>query len=245
METNNQIQPIVDLHMHIVPGVDDGARSIEESIEMLKLAEQQGVTDVFCTSHNGYSFEDGEAYLRSYSLLKQAANRAGIPIRLHKGCEVLCASEYMEDIIYGLDEGVFSTLGNTKYVLTELYPDAKPSEALRIIQALKAYGYKPIIAHMERNYNITGMMTGVLIQSGALIQVNVFSFSEEENEQIRKRACELLENQYIHFIGSDAHRLDHRPPAIRNEVRYILENAEQEYAQKILNDNAKRLLVLS
>ena len=98
---------------------------------------------------------------------------------------------------------------------------------------------------MERNYNITGMMTGVLIQSGALIQVNVFSFSEEENEQIRKRACELLENRYIHFIGSDAHKLDHRPPAIRNGVCYILENAEQEYAQKILNGNAKRLLDLS
>jgi protein-tyrosine phosphatase len=116
---------------------------------------------------------------------------------------------------------------------------------LQIIKVLQEYGYKPIIAHMERNFNITGMMVGVLIQSGALIQINTFSFTEEENEQTRKRAHELLENQYIHFIGSDAHRLDHRPPAIENGVCYILENAEQEYAQKILNDNAKRLLDLS
>ena len=236
---------IVDLHMHVVPSVDDGSRNMEESLEMIRLAEKQGVTDIFCTSHNGYSAEDGEKYCESFRLLKEAVIGAGISVRLHKGCEVLCAAEYMEDILYGLDEGIFQTLGETKYVLTEFYPDTKPSEALTIIQALQEHGYKPIIAHMERYYNLTGFMVGVLIQSGALIQVNAFSFSEEENEQIRKRACELLENQYIHFIGSDAHRLVHRPPAIRNGVCYILENAEQEYAQKILNGNAKRLLVLS
>jgi protein-tyrosine phosphatase len=244
MEKIKEFQPVVDLHMHVVPGVDDGARSIAESLEMLKLAEQQGVTEVFCTSHNGYSFEDGEAYQHSFSLLNQAASGVGIQIKLHKGCEVLCASEYMEDIIYGLDEGVFSTLANTKYVLAELYPDTKPSEALQIIKILQKHRYKPIIAHMERNYNITGMMVGVLIQSGALIQVNVGSFAEE-NSQFKKRACELLENQYIHFIGSDSHRLDHRPPEIESGVLYILKNTEQEYALKILNGNAKQLLTLS
>ena len=244
MKTIEKIQPIIDLHMHVVPGVDDGSRSIEESLELLKLAEQQGVTNVFCTSHNGYSFEDGEAYQRSFSLLEQAASEAGIQIKLHKGCEVLCASEHMEDIIYGLDENVFSTLGNTKYVLTELYSDTKPSEALQIIKILQEHGYKPIIAHMERNFNITGMMVGVLIQSGALIQVNVGSFAEKDS-QFKKRACELLENKNVHFIGSDAHRLDHRPPKVESGIRYILENTEKEYAEKILHGYAKDLLSIS
>lgn len=234
--------PIVDLHMHVVPDIDDGSRNIEESIEILKLAEQQGVTDVFCTSHNGYSAEDGEAYQKTFDLLKQSAEEADIQIRLHKGCEVLCAAEYIDDIIYGLEEGIFPTLGDTKYVLTELYMDTKPSEAIQIVKALQEHGYKPIIAHMERNFNITGYMVGMLINCGALIQVNAFSFADEEDEGVKQRARELLNNRYIHFIGSDAHRQNHRPPKVDNGVKYILETTDQEYAMKILNGNAKQLL---
>ena len=233
---------IVDIHMHVVPGYDDGSESIEESLEMLRLAESQGVTDVFCTSHNGYSKEDGEQYRVSFAQLEKAANDEKINIRLHKGCEVRCAAEYMDEIIYGLDNGIFSTLGNSKYVLTELYPDSKPSEALTIIKALTEHGYKPIIAHMERNYNITSLMVRLLIQSGALIQVNAHSFADDSDRDVRERARELLRNKYVHFIGSDAHRIDYRPPKIEAGVRYILDTADDEYASQILNANLSLLL---
>ena len=193
---------IVDLHMHIVPGVDDGSRTIEESIEMLEMAKGQGVTDVFCTSHNGYCEEDGERYLNSFNALTKAVEEANIGVRLHKGCEVLCAGDYIDDIIYGLDIGVFQTLGNSKYVLTELYSDTKPSEALLIIKTLTEHGYQPVIAHMERNYNITGRMVGLLIAAGALIQVNAISLTDEADLDIRERARELLRNRYIHLTAN-------------------------------------------
>ena len=241
----NKYEPthkIVDIHMHVVPGYDDGSESIEESLEMLRLAESQGVTDVFCTSHNGYSKEDGEQYQDSFARLEKAVNEENINIRLHKGCEVRCAAEYMDDIVYGLDNGIFSTLGNSKYVLTELYPDAKPSEALTIIKALTEHGYKPIIAHMERNYNITSLMVRLLIQSGALIQVNAHSFADDSDTDIRERARELLRNKYVHFIGSDAHRIDYRPPKIEAGVRYILDNVDDEYASQILSANLSLLI---
>ena len=106
---------MIDWHSHILPGVDDGARSIEESLEMLNLAKQQGVTDVFCTSHNGYSFDDGEAYLRSFSLLKQVKNEAGIQIKLHKGCEVLSAGKQDEVMIFGMDYALYSENGFRLY----------------------------------------------------------------------------------------------------------------------------------
>ena len=228
---------IVDLHMHVVPGIDDGSRSIEESLQMLKLASEQGVTDVFCTSHNGYCQEDGERYMNAFLKLENAVAEAKINVRIHKGCELLCAGEYIDDIIYGLDIGAFSTLGNSKYVLAELYPDAKPIEALTIIKTLTENRYKPIIAHMERNYNITSLMVRLLIQSGALIQVNAFSLMDESNKEIRERARELLRNKYVHFIGSDAHRIDHRPPNITSGIKYITENADSEYASQILSTN--------
>ena len=232
---------IVDLHMHVVPGIDDGSRSIEESLQMLKLAAEQGVTDVFCTSHNGYCQEDGERYLAAFLRLQDAVNQAKINVQIHKGCEILCAGEYIDDIIYGLDIEAFSTLGNSKYVLAELYSDTKPSEALAIIKKFTDNGYKPIIAHMERNYNITNLMVRLLIQSGALIQVNVFSFVDEADDEIRERARELLRNKYVHFIGSDAHCIDHRPPKISGGIQYILDNVDEEYAAKILRENAKQL----
>ena len=229
---------IVDLHMHVVPGIDDGSRSIEESLQMLKLATEQGVTDVFCTSHNGYCQEDGEHYMNAFVQLKNAVTKAKINVQIHKGCEILCAGEYIDDIIYGLDIGAFSTLGNSKCVLTELYPDAKPSEALTIIKALTEHRYKPIIAHMERNYNITSLMVRLLIQSGALIQVNAHSFADDSDTDIRERARNLLRNKYVHFIGSDAHRIDHRPPSLKSGVQYILENADKEYAHSVLSGNS-------
>jgi len=236
--------PVVDLHMHVVPGVDDGAREVYESIDLLELAEMQGVTDVFCTSHNGYSLEDGEAYQKAFDLLKKTAEEADISIKLHKGCEVLCAAEYIDDIIYGLDEGIFPTLGETKYILTEFYMDTKPSEAIRIIKALKDHGYLPIIAHMERNFNITGPMVGILIHCGALVQVNANSFVDEEDESCKQRARELLNSQYIHFIGSDGHRVNHRPPKMDNGIQYLLDNADHTYAKKILYENARNLLLV-
>ena len=233
---------IVDLHMHVVPGIDDGAPNMGEALKMLKLAEQQGIVDLFCTSHNGYSKEDGENYLYAFNKLKDRVSQLGINIRLHKGCEILCAAEYIDEILYGLEIGAFSTLGNSKYVLTELYPDTRPSEALLIVDKLKNNGYQPIIAHMERNNNITGLMVATLIQSGAMIQVNAHSFVDEKDVEIKERARELLKNQYIHFIGSDAHRITHRPPNVLFGVKYILENTDNNYAMSILNGNAARLI---
>lgn len=242
MAKNKNI-PIVDFHMHVVPGIDDGSRNLDESIAMLKLSVSQGVTDVFCTSHNGYSEEDGERYDNAYEELRIRCAEELPQLKLHKGCEVLCAAEYVDDIIYGLDIGVFSTLGSSKYVLTEFYPDTKPSEAVTIIKVMREHGYQPIIAHMERNYNLTDLMVGVLIKCGALVQVNAHSFIDEYDADIQARARLLLEKGYVHCIGSDAHRIDHRPPNIMTGVEYILQNATPEYAESILSGFASNILV--
>lgn len=231
----------IDLHMHIVPGVDDGSRNIRESLLMIELAEKQGITDIFCTSHNGYCVEDGEKYLEAYTALVNAAEQKKIGVRLHKGCEVLCAGDYIDDIIYGLDIGAFQTLADSRYVLIELYSNTKPSEALLIIKSLIEHRYKPIIAHMERNYNITGRMVGLLIQNGAMIQVNAISLDDEQDQEIKERARELLRNGYVHFIGSDSHRIDHRPPNLASGMQYILQSVDEKYAEAILSKNAEMI----
>ena len=137
------MKSMIDLHMHIVPGFDDGSRTIDESLQMLRLSEKQGITDVFCTSHNGYSKEDGELYMAKLQELKEAAQKSGINIRLHKGCEILCAGEYMEEIIYGLEIGAFTTLGESNYVLTELYPNHGVQQSERVQKKSSSYNKCP------------------------------------------------------------------------------------------------------
>lgn len=111
---------ITDLHMHIVPGVDDGSLNMSMSLDMLEIAYEQGVRDVFCTSHNVYSEDEITRYKSQFMMLQMMAKSRFKDLKLHMGCELLCAGEYIEDILYGLEIGVFLPLGNSKYVLTEL-----------------------------------------------------------------------------------------------------------------------------
>ena len=191
--------PLVDLHMHLVPEIDDGSNNMKESLELLKLSSQQGVSDIFCTSHSGCIEKNPEKYFQNLSTLKDLANSVGINVRLHKGCEVLCSKSILDKVLYYLDEGIFSTLAESKYVLTELYPDITLEEALFIISALKKRGYSPIIAHMERIYSLTRTAISDLIKNGALIQVNAQSFVDENDASLKERARQLLEYKYVHF----------------------------------------------
>ena len=233
---------IVDLHMHVVPKYDDGSRSIEESIEMIECSIRQGVTDIFCTSHNACCEEDILIYNNHFECLKKVVANKFPDIRLYKGCELLCSDEDIDEIIHGLNCGLFPTLGGSKFVLTELYPDARLSEATMIIQKLISAGYKPIIAHMERNIKLVGPAVSFLISLGAYIQVNAFSFSKECGEIWRQSAKLMLENKQIHFIGSDSHGVIHRPPKLIEGINYITANTENMYASEIFYRNAENLL---
>ena len=236
------MERIVDLHMHVVPKYDDGSRSIEESIEMIKCSIRQGVTDIFCTSHNACCEEDIIIYNNHFEQLKKVVANKFSNIRLYKGCEVLCSDEDINEIIQYLNLGIFPTLGGSKFVLTEFYPDARLSEATVIIQKLIRAGYKPIIAHMERNIKLVGQAVSFLISLGAYIQVNAFSFSNECSEIWRKSAKLMLDHKQIHFIGSDSHGIIHRPPKLIDGINYIVSNTEGIYASEILYRNAENLL---
>ena len=109
---------ITDLHMHVVPGVDDGSFDMRMSLDMLELAYEQGVRDIFCTSHNVYSEDEIAKYKSQFMMLQMMARARFTDLNLHMGCELLCAGEYIDDILYGLEIGVFLPLGNSKSVLT-------------------------------------------------------------------------------------------------------------------------------
>lgn len=230
---------ITDIHMHIIPGVDDGAIDFKMSLEMIEEAYKQGVRNIFCTSHNVYEKEDIERYKSKFFMLKKMSESLYHDLNLFMGCELLCAGEYMEDILYGLEVGVFLPLGDSKFVLIELYPDATPQEAELIVESMIGAGWKPILAHAERYPALfEGQILQELINLGAMIQVNLYSLEEEINESVKERARHLVNNRLAHFVGSDSHRTNYRPPEYETGIRYLEEHCEKEYLENVCYKNA-------
>ena len=242
MELNMKI---TDLHSHVVFGVDDGSDSLAMSLEMIGRLRNQGVRQIFCTSHNGYCQEDVQRYLANFQMLKICSATRYPDVSLYSGCELLCSDLYIDDILYGLESGVFLPLADSKYVLTELYHDVTPKEAITVTEKLREAGWKPVLAHMERYPGLhSNNAVNELIQRGCLIQVNAISFAEDSHEETKVIARSLLKNQLIHFIGSDCHKNYHRPPALSKGVEYIFTHSNKEYAKKIVYENV-RLLILN
>ena len=231
---------ICDLHMHVVPSVDDGSLNMSMSLDMLMVAYEQGVREIYCTSHNVYDKEEVDRYKAQFMMLQLMAKSRFPDLMLHTGCELLCAGEYIDDILYGLEIGVFLPLGNSKCVLTELYPDVTPDEAKQVVTSMVDARWKPILAHVERYPALFDDDTiSELIKLGAKIQFNLYSLEEETDDNLKKRARYLVENKYAHFIGSDAHRINYRTPKYEVGVQYLIDHCDEEYVEKLCFKNAE------
>ncbi len=238
--------PITDTHIHIIPSVDDGAESMLMALRMLKSSADQGVRRTFATPHNVAFDYGGEYCHKALRALQKQADRNHIPMELYMGCEIFCEPSQMGHILDQLDNDVYPTMNGTRYVLVEFNPySATFAEVYYCIQRLRSARYIPIFAHVERYADTFGdrMHLEFFKEMGCLLQVNLYSFEEEEFEPIREVSKALLHYRMIDFIGTDAHKTYIRPPMVERGVYYILEHTDWEYAKRILLDNAQELLI--
>lgn len=227
---------IIDIHSHIFPKIDDGSRSMEMSLEMLAEARRQGVAAVFLTPHCYYLDGISRGYLNS--TMENLREKSGM--QLYLGSEVLGSADNIYDVIRKLKTGIYPTMNGTEYVLTEFYLHNTYDNIKYILQQLKKAGYKPIIAHCERYAEFVSLkQVQELKELGYLIQVNAFSLGEEKNTKIHNLAMEILENGFIDFVGSDAHRTEHRNVAVEVGADVIKQSDGWE---DILHVNANRYL---
>lgn len=238
---------MVDIHMHVIPAVDDGSTSLKESLEMLHLAAGQGITAVIATSH-------GEAFDRGYSRLVRSrfdelkdAVRDEIPsMQLYFGAEIFCSRYIIQKNISKLQRGIYPPLNGTKYVLSEFSPWEEEEDAIYCLRKFQEAGYYPVLAHAERCDFVNWYSARRLREMNILMQINIYSIREEMSPQIRERAKMLLRNRFVDFTGSDAHRMNHRPPSVRIGIKYLYENYDRDYIDRILSDNAReRILTVS
>ena len=232
---------VTDIHMHVVPAVDDGSRSIEESCEMLRLAAEQGVETVFATPHSSAFLEcDVQAAFRR---LKAAARAREIPVELYLGCELRISASAAAQCVRRLNDGVFPTMGDSRCVLSEFTFGTELRDYLYCIDLLQRGGYTPIMAHLERYANVDLRFAEELRGAGALIQINAYSVADERDDHIRQRAKALLSERFVDFIGTDAHRTDHRPPQFYSGMRELSRSYTREYAAQVAVDNPRRYLL--
>lgn len=199
---------MIDIHTHIIPQIDDGSKSIEESINMMKQAENAGFTDIISTSHyieEGYNVEEDKRkqYMNKLNKLAKIEN---IDVKLYLGSEIYVTPNMMKMI----KEHKASTLAGSKYVLFELPMNNNILYLDEIIFELKSENLIPVIAHPER-YKIVQENPNIIsewIERGALIQSNFASIIGYYGKNAKNTMKKMIKANMIHFLGSDAHNSD-------------------------------------
>lgn len=199
---------IIDIHNHILPGVDDGSKTIEESIKLIKHLKKNGIYDIVLTSHyiKGTKYEFN-TLVRNNILkeLKQALNDN--EINLYLGNEVYLGDEIID--LYQKHE--ISTINGSKYMLVELPLSSYSRSFPNILCELDNYGIVPIIAHPERYRFIQKNRNRIneLLEFNCMLQINVDSLVGKYGSKAKKTAKWLLKNNLVQFVGTDIHHIEH------------------------------------
>lgn len=229
---------MIDFHSHILPNIDDGSRSLNETIYMIEEAKKAGFTKIISTSHYIERYYEADEEQRTELINEVKENIQGI--ELYLGNEIYITNQ-MADLIA---EKKASTINNSKYVLFELPMNNKPIDAKEIVFRLIEKGYVPIIAHPERYKYVKENIEYVreLADMGVLFQSNYGSAIGMYGKKAQKTQKKLLEEGLIQFFGSDVHTVEQvypKMPKILKKLRKIL---NEEELQQLTTQNAQKVL---
>ena len=221
---------MIDMHSHIINGIDDGSKSIEMTINMLKKAEQSGTTDIIATPHfmrGRFEVEYNEV-LKKVEELKEISRENNIDINIYAGQEVY----YSRKLLEYYNDKIIGTINNSKYMLIELpMLEFNIEEVINTIYELQIRGITPIIVHPERYkpFIKKPSMINALIKEGMLFQLNAGSIAGDFGKDVKKTATKYLEHNIYSVIGSDAHRDRGRDTDMREALNILEEDKKEEF----------------
>lgn len=235
---------MIDLHIHILPALDDGAADREMALEMARRAYAGGSRTLCATPHSyakrsfyaGYPDDITEAALRLSAWLAEAS----IDLEIRTGMEVL-----LEPTILGaLREGKLLTLGGSRWLLIEFYGGESPSEMMSMLRSVINMGYSPLIAHAERYKAIQKhpKLAAELIELGCAIQVNARSLTGESDRKFVKTARRLCAHRWVHAVASDGHNALSRPPLLDGAHDWLAQQYSKKLADRLTADNPAAIL---
>jgi protein-tyrosine phosphatase len=234
---------MIDLHTHILPEVDDGAKSMEESILMVKKGAENGITAICTTPHLSTNFKKDltEKIMRNFLKLQEWIAQGKIEIQLYLGSEIDLRLD-----LNSMRNLPFFFLNHThKYFFLELPLGEFPSFSEKVLFSQLIEGFSPILAHPERSLTREEDYKRIerLADSGILIQVNAGSLLGGFGKKVRKSAERLLEKELVDLVSSDAHDLNARPITLLAEAyKKIVTDLGEEKAQELFEENPQKIL---
>lgn len=234
----------VDVHSHILPNLDDGSRSMEQSLNMLRIACEEGIRTVVATPHNmpGKGCPSRELIQEQIDALRRAAAQENIPVKILLGTEYF----FREEVLELLEENCVITYPGTNCVLVEFDPYTERHYIRNAVREILSFGYTPVIAHVERYMQLMEKKKEIdeIRQMGALIQVNSNSVTGENGRKVQKDVKALLKEGLVDLIGTDAHSDGHRAPRMLECEKYITKKFGSETANLLLRGAALQKKVL-
>lgn len=234
---------IYDIHCHILPGADDGSKSMDESIEMLKMQYADGVRAIILTPHYRKNmFETPEEVIvQKFGSLQQiAAEKLSTDLKLYLGCELHTSMDMLE--LFHLRKHL--TLAGSSFVLTEFSNSDSESYVKERCYQLLSNGYHPILAHIER-YACTYKnldFVDELRQMGMRMQVNAGSITGSEGRSVKRYCRKLMKRDLLDFVGSDSHGTRKRPPEMGACAAAMEKQMGSSYAKHILIENPSGII---
>lgn len=236
---------MIDIHTHILPAIDDGPTTMTESLEMCRIAVNDGIKKMIATPHvqNGMYDLDANKVLEKIHLLNQLVKQEGLDLVIFPGAEVHLSDRLLDAEI--LKESSILTLnGGRKYILLEFPFQWVPSGTEHVIFKLRSMGLTPILPHLERNFKIQRdpSMIRHFAEMGAILQVTAQSITGDFDAAPMKCALWMLKNNLIHVIASDAHSPAGRPPILTKALKVVSDKLGEEAAKKMVLDHPRIIL---
>jgi len=233
----------IDVHTHILPGVDDGPSTLEEAIKMARIAAKDGIGIMVATPHslNGVYFNTCNDIMKKCEDMNRVFNLEQVPVKIIPGSEVRVCPE----VIQGLkDETIMTINDNKKYLNIELTDQFLPDTVISFLKSINDMKLTPVISHPERNSIIWNDISVLerFIRAGAITQITGGSLLGKFGKQSLKCVKKMASSSMIHLVGSDCHSVKGRKPELSGAYKKLLILLEKEAVDRIFFANPLNII---
>lgn len=234
---------MIDMHTHVLFGVDDGAGTIDDSLALIREEIEKGVNQIIMTPHYRKRHSDSgiDKIAENFKALKDCVKAENLKVKLFLGCEVYLDSDYYDTI---WKEPII-TLAGSDYILIEFSMTDTPANIPEICYEANLKGYMPIIAHVER-YDVlydNKQLIKDILNEGAYFQVNASTVINKEGRGSHKFVNYLLKNELVSFVASDVHNKDSRAFYLGEAYSTVNKICSHNYAEKIFRENQENIIM--
>ncbi|HED12388.1 MAG TPA: capsular biosynthesis protein [Gammaproteobacteria bacterium] len=230
---------MIDLHSHLLPGIDDGAANLEDALKLVDIAVEDGISHSVITPHIHLNRYDNDVYSiqDAFDVLHRALRVRNIPLRIAFAAEVRIDPQILAMI--ASDKIPFlGELGGYKILLLEFPHSIILPGTEKFIEHLLSQNIRPLVAHPERNKAVLTHLEKIqpIREAGAMLQVTARSITGGFGPYAKKRSLEMLERGWVDVVATDAHNVVHRPPRLQAAFNVVCQHSGEEVAARLFQE---------